>query len=150
MKNLDEMSIDELKQLIKDAQEKLREKEKSEKIFTFHFEFENDPRKGKPYAARLYIKDGELQRDFFDLNQTWGKNSVLVEGDYTAHTGDVIEEREGGSWKNDYRYWYVINENGEKVFAADIDDSKAKAIVLKYLKGKITLKEILEQISHKS
>ncbi len=145
MKKLNEMSIEELKKFIADAQEKLRQKEKSEKIFTFHFEFENDPRKGKPYAARLYIKDGKLQREFFNLDQTWGKKTILVEGDYTAHVGDIIEEREGGSWKNDYRYWYVIDESGQKILVADIDDSKAKAVVLNYLKGKINLKELLEQ-----
>jgi len=144
--NLAEMNLSELESLLEKVKIEIENRKRSKKVFTFHFEFESDPRKGKPYAARLFLKDGKLQRQFFDLDRNYGKHSILVSGDYEAHAGDVIEERQGGSWKNDYRYWFVITEDGEKIMVADIDDPTSKALVLNYLRGKISLPALLEKI----
>ena len=146
MMDLKEMTIQELEELIAEAGKVLAEKKRNEsKEFEFEFSATSDPRKGKPYVARLYWRDGKLQRAFYDLNRQWGKNVVTVCGTYTAKAGDIIERRRGGSWKNDYRSWYLVTEDGEQVVVADIDSSKDKARVTKYLRGKISAAELLNE-----
>lgn len=145
MLDLNSMSIQELEQLKSQIKEIIKSKKSTEsKEFTFEFNAMNDPRKGKPYVARLYWAESKLQREFKELDQTWGKGCVNVSGSYTAKTGDVIEKRIGGSWKNDYRYWYFINEAGEEIKVADIDSASEKAKVQKYLRGEITAEELLK------
>ncbi len=148
MMDLKNMTIEELKELISEANKVLAEKKRSEsEEFEFEFEFSatNDPRKGMPYVARLYLEDGKLQREFFDLHKEWGKKEVTVSGTYKAKTGDIIEIRTGGSWKNDYRSWYLVTEGGEQIKVADIDNSKEKARVTEYLQGKITAEELINK-----
>lgn len=141
---LKNMTIEELKELISEANRILTEKKRYEsKEFEFEFLATNDPRKGMPYVARLYWEDGKLQREFFDLHKEWGKKEVTVSGTYKAKTGDIIEIRTGGSWKNDYRAWYLVTEGGEQVMVADIDNSKDKAKVTEYLQGKIKAEELI-------
>ena len=144
MINLKEMTIQELEELIAEAGKVLAEKKRSEsEEFEFEFSATNDPRKGVPYVARLYWEDGKLQRDFYELNRQWGKKVVTVSGTYTAKAGDIIEQRSGGSWKNDYRAWYLVTAAGEQVMVADIDSSKDKAKVTEYLQGKIKVEELI-------
>jgi len=146
MMELKEMTIQELEELIAEAHRILTEKKRStSEEFEFEFSATCDPRKGKPYVARLYWQDGKLQRDFYDLSRQWGKNVVTVSGTYTAKAGDIIEQRSGGSWKNDYRAWYLVTEDGEQVMVADIDSSIDKAKVTEYLQGKITAEELINK-----
>lgn len=144
MMNLKEMTIQELEELISEANKVLAEKKRSEsEEFEFEFSATSDPRKGKPYVARLYWQDGKLQRSFFDLSRQWGKKEITVSGTYTAKAGDIIERRWGGSWKNDYRAWYLVTKDGEQIRVADIDSSKEKARVVEYLKGIIKAEELI-------
>ena len=146
MMELKEMTIQELEELIAEAGKVLAEKKSSEaKEFVFEFSATNDPRKGKPYVARLYWQDGKLQRSFFNLNRQWGKKEITVSGTYKARAGDNIERRWGGSWKNDYRAWYLVTAAGEQVMVANIDSSKDKAKVTEYLQGKITAEELINK-----
>lgn len=146
MMNLKEMTIQELEELIAEAGKVLAEKKRYEsKEFEFEFSATCDPRKGKPYVARLYWEDGKLQRSFYDLNRQWGKKEITVSGTYNARVGDIIESRSGGSWKNDYRAWYLVTEAGEQIKVADIDNSKEKARVTEYLQGKISAAELLNE-----
>ena len=148
LESLKNMNVEELESLIQKASEILAEK-KRENAGKFEFEFSatNDPRKGKPYVARLYWGGEKVEREFFDLHRQWGKKELTVSGKYTAHAGDIIEKRLGGSWKNDYRSWYFVTETGEEVKVADIDDSAAKTRVIQYLRHEITAKELLEKAS---
>lgn len=101
---------------------------------------QTDKRKGFPYAAKLVwdTAEGKITRKFFELSRIYGKKEVTVSGDFEAEVGDIIEQREGGSWKNDYRYWYIVRKDGlEKV--ADIANSQEKLKVTKYLKGECEL-----------
>ncbi len=146
MKDLREMTIRELEELISEANKVLAEKKRSEsEEFEFEFSATSDPRKGMPYVARLYWEDGKLQREFFDLHKEWGKKEVTVSGTYRAKAGDIIERRWGGSWKNDYRAWYLVAKDGEQIEVADIDNSRDKARVTKYLQGKISASELLNK-----
>ena len=143
--NIKDMSIEELERLITEANRVLTEKKRAlTNEFEFEFSATNDPRKGMPYVARLYWEDGKLQREFFDLHKEWGKKEVTVSGTYTAKAGDIIERRWGGSWKNDYRAWYLVTADGEQITVADIDNSKEKARVTEYLQGKINMAELLK------
>lgn len=137
------MTLEELKDLQTKIEEEITQRELSEtKEYEFEFKYQNDPRKGKPYAARLTLdENGKVTRDFFDLNREYGKNSMLVYGTYTAKDGDIVEERQGGSWKNDYRYWFLVR-NGELIQVADIDRADQKARVIEYMSGKITAEEL--------
>jgi hypothetical protein len=144
MYSFNDLSIQELEQLKTQIEELIRTKISAESTeFLFEFDATNDPRKGKPYVARLYWNEGKLQREFKELEQTRGKKEVNVSGTYTAKTGDIIEKRTGGSWKNDYRAWYFISETGDQICVADIDNASDKGRVQNYLKGKITAEELL-------
>ena len=146
MIDLTQLTVQELEGLIAEANKVLAEKKRSEsEEFEFEFSATNDPRKGMPYVARLYWEDGKLQREFFDLHKEWGKKEVTVSGTYKAKTGDIIEIRTGGSWKNDYRAWYLVTEDGEQITVADIDNSREKARVTEYLQGKISASELLKK-----
>jgi hypothetical protein len=146
MIDLTQLTTQELEGLIAEANKLLAEKKRSEsEEFEFEFSATNDPRKGMPYVARLYWEDGKLQREFFDLHKEWGKKEVTVSGTYKAKTGDIIEIRTGGSWKNDYRAWYLVTEDGEQITVADIDNSREKARVTEYLQGKISASELLNK-----
>ncbi|MFX1499454.1 MAG: hypothetical protein ACFFDH_00665 [Promethearchaeota archaeon] len=141
---LENLSLEELRELNQKVTAKIAEKEAENKTeFTFSFDYTNDTRKGTPYAAKLVYKDGKVNREFFSLSKEYGKKEVTVSGNYNAKVGEIIEIREGGSWKNDYRYWYLVKENGQLEKVADIDDSKRKALVTKYLRNEIKSSDLL-------
>ena len=141
---LKEMEIEDLEELAQKIREEIeKRKRERKKEFEFYFEASADTRKRKnPYVARIYIKNGTIEREFKELERTYGKKEVTVYGHYTAKVGDVIEKREGGSWKNEYRYWYLILEDGSEKKVASIDDAKEKQRVIEYLKGQITMEEL--------
>jgi len=144
MMNLKNMTIQELEELIAEANRILTEKKRYESNeFEFEFSATSDPRKGKPYVARLYWEDGKMQRSFYDLNRQWGKKEITVSGTYRAKAGDIIEQRSGGSWKNDYRAWYLVTTDGKQVMVADIGSSEQKMRVTEYLQGKISAAELI-------
>ena len=144
MMELKNMTIQELEKFISEAGKVLAEKKRYESNeFEFEFSATSDPRKGKPYVARLYWEDGKIQRSFYDMNRQWGKHEITVSGTYKAKAGDIIEIRSGGSWKNDYRAWYLVTEGGEQITVADIDNSEQKMRVTEYLQGKIKAEELI-------
>lgn len=142
---LEAMSIDELMALKSKIDDIINnKKDQLSEEYTFEFEATSDPRKGTPYVARLFIdSENKLSREFFDLQRQYGKNVVTVAGKYKAKDGDIIEERQGGSWKNDYRYWYLIFNN-KKIKVADIDNSSQKMQVEKYMRSEITIEKLIE------
>ena len=144
---LSKTSDEELKEVLEVIREELerRKKEKNKKEFEFYFEAtENTAKRKNPYVARLFIKNGKLEREFKNLQRTYGKGEVTVYGNYTAAIGDIIEKRHGGSWKNEYRYWYLVTENGQEIEVANISSSKQKQRVISYLKDEISIEELLK------
>ena len=107
--------------------------------FTFEFEATNNKRHGIPYVARLtgIDSEGKFEREFFDLERSYGKETVPVAGTYTVKNGDLLEIRIGGSWKNDYRGYYLIH-GGEEVYLGDTSNSRVTASVKRFLRGEIT------------
>lgn len=130
---------------IKRAYQDQKEMLENNKEFEYHFNCENDPRKGIPYVAKLSIdNEGKLQREFKEMDKEWGKKNVTVSGYFKACAGQIIEQRQGGSWNNDYRYWYLVTHNGDLLKVAGIDNSREKARVKEFLKGEITVKQLKE------
>ena len=146
MKNLKDMGLNELQSLKIEIENIIQERKKeSANEFTFQFNATCEPRKhGKPYVARLYWENGKLQREFMELDYSYGKYEATAFGEYTASVGDIIEKRSGSSWKNDYRDWYYINELGDEINVANIYSSSEKTRVTLYLQNKITNKELLQ------
>lgn len=142
VKVLPEDMLEELRRMIENE---LKERTARRGTFSFKVSFSNDPRKGVPYAARLVWnpQEGKVEREFYPLEKTWGKKEVTVFGEFTAKPGEIVEIREGGSWKNDYRCWYAVTPEGKLKPVADIQSSKEKAKVLRYLKGEIGFEELL-------
>lgn len=143
--DLEAMGLEQLESLLALVQEVLAEKRKKgteSEEYEFRFEATNDPRKGVPYVARLRIRDGKLVREFVGLGKSWGKKSVTVSGTYRACPGEILEIHTGGSWKDDYRVWYIVTPNGELEEVADIDDSVAKMRVERYLRGEIAADQL--------
>ena len=116
--------------------------------YKFYFEATMDPRKGVPYVARLVIRDGKLEREFYNLKREYGKKSITVWGHFSAEDGDVVEMREDASWKNDYRYWYIVY-GGKLYLLTRTSDSQRKRYVIDYLSGEITMEEMLDALGVK-
>jgi hypothetical protein len=114
----------------------------------FYYEATIDPRKGYPYVAKLIWKEGKLEREFYNLKRSYGKKSITVWGLFTAEDGDVIEMRKGASWKNDYRYWYLVY-GGELHLLTRTSDSQRKRYVIDYLSGELTMEEMLDALGVK-
>lgn len=103
--------------------------------FEISFDYTNDPRKGVPYAARLIWSNGQIQREFYELERTRGRKSVTVYGTFRVRPGEVIEMRTGGSWNNDYRSWYLVRDDGTLRHVTDAQSSYGKSLVERYLRG---------------
>ncbi len=134
--DLSGMNLKELEDLKQKIEEEIKKRFAEDKQVKIYFETETDPRKhGKPYVARLSIKDGKLQRDFINnFTHSWGNNSITVSGYFFATVGDIYEIRWGGSWKNEYRSWYICKEDG-LYEVADAMRGKGKKEVMRYLQG---------------
>lgn len=146
--NLDTLTEEQLAELIERAQTVLAVKRQATALtFTFTFQATNDPRKGTPYVAKLVWSEEEkkIDREFFVMSKNWGRKEVTISGEYTTKVGDIIEKRTGGSWKNDYRDWYVVTDAGELKHVANIGDSRGKLRVEKYLRRQITLSELVAE-----
>jgi len=114
--------------------------------YKFDFEVTLDPRQhGAPYVAKLVWKDNKLEREFYDLKRQYGKKMVTVWGTFEAEDGDIIEMREGASWKNDYRYWYLVWK-GDLYTLTRTTDSERKRVVVDYLSGEITMEDMVKQL----
>jgi len=99
------------------------------------FSLDADPRKGMPYVARITLDaDQRLARDFYQLARDWGRKRVIVSGTVTIPEGAVIEVRTGGSWKNDYRSFYLSRADGLWLLGAH-DDAATKQAIRQYLAG---------------
>ena len=141
---LNEKSVEELKELLERVKDELEGRKEDSKEFEFEFDATLDSRHGKPpYAARLTHNGAKLEREFFDLDRSWGRKEVTVTGDYTARVGDIIEERRGASRTREDRYWYLVKANGKQTLVAKFESADQKARVVKYLKGKISATELL-------
>jgi len=56
--------------------------------------------------------------------------------------------REDASWKNDYRYWYLVY-GGKLYLLTRTSDSQRKRYVIDYLSGEITMEEMLDALGVK-
>lgn len=139
MINLQNYTKQELIILKKEIEEIINKKNLEIDEIEFDFEAEADARKGIPYAAKVFLNEEEkLGREFFKLTRIFGKkNDVIVRGKYKAREGEIIELRTGGSWKNDYRKFYIV-KNGilNEIGYATKSDIVVKTI--KFLKGEIS------------
>jgi hypothetical protein len=148
-KLLEEMSIEELEELIAYANGVLRRKKESlevKKQYKFDYEVTLDPRKGFPYVARLVWRDGKVEREFYNLRKQYGKKQVTVWGTFEASDGDIIEMRTGASWKNDYRSWYLVYK-GKLYWLTLTGDSRRKSIVVDYLSGELTMEDLIDALN---
>jgi len=99
------------------------------------FNLDADPRKGMPYAARITLDaEGRLARNFYQLPREWGRHRVIVSGTVTVPEGAIVEVRTGGSWKNDYRGFYIARPDGLWFLGAH-DDAATKQAIRQYLAG---------------
>lgn len=71
-----------------------------------------DPRKGKPFFALLSAENGKAKRNFIDVPRVYDRNYVKLQGTAELPVGRYYDYRVGGSWKNDYRQYGIITEQG--------------------------------------
>jgi hypothetical protein len=109
-------------------------KGKNEKGVILEFDFTSDVRKAYPYIAIIKgYEDGKFSREFINLSKFKDKNTVNISGEYAFMPGTIIECQEGGSWKNIYRYFYLIKED-ELEYIGRANEISIKKKVIKYLK----------------
>lgn len=84
------------------------------------FEFETEQafesrKNGHAYVARLYfdIETEKINREFLpSMGKSWNKQYYYEKWFVELNENDVIECRlQSGSWKNDYRVWYQIQND---------------------------------------
>ena len=125
-----------VKMTYKDAIEKM-------KPVSGDLRIEGDTRKGKIYAAVITGTDPKygLKREFLNGDRTYTDKGRYVTIDYHTNLkpGTIIETGEGGSWKNNYGYYYIVttkgiepfksNYNGNnKLFIKDLIKAREKAL----------------------
>ena len=125
-----------VKMTYKDAIEKM-------KPVSGDLRIEGDTRKGKIYAAVITGTDPKygLKREFLNGDRTYTDKGRYVTIDYHTNLkpGTIIETGEGGSWKNNYGYYYIVttkgiepfksNYNGNnKLFIKDLIKAREKAM----------------------
>ena len=99
-----------------------------------------DPRKhGKPFFAVLSIdKEGKTKWNFVDgeMYRSSNQKEYKLEIETTLPEGSVIDCREGSSWKNDYRRYYIVDRK-ESNGLRYIGDNRYEAVkILKQLHKK--------------
>jgi hypothetical protein len=144
LERLEAMNVEDLERLIKIAQEVLQRKKNTGAEYEFDFEATTSHTRWTPYVARLTWRDGKLHREFFDLDRTYGGRQITVTGRFRAKAGDIIEQRTGGSSTNEYRYLYLVTPEGKLHRLCDTDSAVRVAQVKKYLRGEITMEELIE------
>ena len=103
---------------------------------------------GKPFVAKLFWNSSteKLDRAFFKFQEHQVKNKLTVAGLYFVEPGDIIEIRGNVSWKNDWRTYYLIEEDGNDRLLCKRYEGKKLYTVQKYLMGKLTREEMLKQL----
>jgi len=93
----------------------VKEKKNAPKLV--HIKFQSgfvDTRKGKGWVAILKVnKNGEIEREFLDINKIWGKKGYKFTFEKDLPEGTILEISEGGSWKNKYRYFCEVDSKEE-------------------------------------
>lgn len=129
MFNFQDFTVDQLKDFIKQAQEEI-ESRKTGISLEFATEYDFDPRKhGNAYIAVLSIKDGKTERTFIQGDcRKWDKKHRCYQQTwrFEAKVGTILECRlSSGSWKNDYREWYIVKEDGVE----EISQERAHSLI---------------------
>jgi len=112
-----ELGIEELKEL-KNFVNTLIEEKKEGKVFRLETINNFDARKhGHAYVAKLCVdENGKVDRKFFNMqDRIYDSKRKYYQATWEIELkeGDIIEARlDDGSWKNDYRNWFIV-ENGE-------------------------------------
>ena len=93
-----------------------------------------DPRKGKGWAALLKPDQSrQIVREFLPTNRIYGKGGYTFSLDTELPVGSILEISAGGSWKNLYRGFYVVEPTGELSRLGDWDSIKAKKAIFELL-----------------
>ncbi|HRU99066.1 MAG TPA: hypothetical protein P5092_16725 [Ruminococcus sp.] len=119
MKNLKEMTDQEIQELIQKATEELESRKPKNLISIDWTGIVQDIRKGKPYFAEVKNVNGEMKLNFLSTIMYEGKRfnataTAVFRGELPE--GTIVKFREGASWKNDYTYYGAVKPNGiEKI-----------------------------------
>ncbi|MDY0218994.1 MAG: hypothetical protein RBR14_06580 [Candidatus Cloacimonas acidaminovorans] len=117
MKNLKEMTDQEIQELIQKATEELESRKPKNLIAIDWTGVVQDIRKGKPYFAVLTNDNGQLKYNYLSTIMYEGKKfnataTAVFRGELPE--GTVVRYRESASWKNDYSYYAVVTQEGLK------------------------------------
>ena len=150
-----ELDVDIVERLIQSLQEMVREKRNKQKEevnkkkeFIFKFDVTFCPSERQVYAGKAFVSsDGFLRPQIFKSLKTRiarnKKDKLRTKGEYRACAGDIIVKRLGGDWKTDKKYWYLVTEDGKEVQVALYNNKEQQQRVIEYLKGKITMNELI-------
>ena len=113
--------------------------------YTFPFEETADPRKGRPYVAILSVKDGKLDRSFFDFDQTYGrKEGYCFRRIHTpSRTGCRDSDRRIVEEQVSLLAYLSGRRRGLKELG-HYQDSRLKMNLTKYLSGKIDIETLIK------
>ena len=144
--NLQKMTIDELVRLKNEIDIELASRKPITADFKVDF-LESNRTNGtavKPYAARVrgISEKYGFEREFIDLEKTYGNREIIVEGSFEVSQGEVIELQTGGTSKNPHRDWWVAADGKlHKIGATDSADNKRN--LKRYFQGKLGVAELI-------
>ena len=144
--NLSEMTKDALIELRAEIEKELAGRDSQGGTFAVEF-LESNRTNGtaiKPYAARVVgiSEKYGFERQFIDLEKTYGNKEIIVEGDFEVSEGEVIELQTGGTSKNPHRDWHIaVGGELHKIGATDSADNKRN--LKRYFQGKMTVSELI-------
>ena len=147
--DLVERLIQSLQEIVREKRNKQKEEVSKKKEFTFRFDVTFCPSERQVYAGKAFVSpDGYLRSQIFKTLKTRiarnKKDKLRTKGEYKACAGDIIVKRLGGDWKTDKEYWYLVTEDGKEVQVASYKSQEEQQKVIEYLKGKITMNELIK------
>jgi hypothetical protein len=87
-----------------------------------------DIRKGGVYIAIIKGLDEKyrFKREFLEGTKFYDRKSniLYLEFDVELESGSLMEVGEGGSWKNKYRFYYIVTERGLELLSPPYVDGE--------------------------
>lgn len=142
--NLNNMTNNELRELSRDIELLLRNREKLSKDIVYEFPYDGyGNKKNPPYISLLSynFSNKKIERTFFYTTRTYNKNKVKIAGKIFAREGDVVEVQQAHSSVK-YRYVSVVKD-GKLELIGDNLNPNILSKVESYIKGEISIEKLI-------
>lgn len=125
---LENLSNEALLELIQNAKNVLVSRKESTKFMLETCTSFDSRKHGHAYLAKVVFAENKAQREFLEHDgRQWDskRKSYYTTFTFEAKVGDCFEARlDDGSWKNDYKEWFVVVETDGKLELKNVESLK--------------------------